>query len=119
MGETFRIDSGEDKFWGWIDADGLVLTDRDESGGWAVVTTAGAAAIRLEDWGIFLVALIGLESTGAQSEPIEHISPNISSDLNVNTEFGIALYSSRNGVDESTQHTRRYPLEDWIPSRTF
>jgi hypothetical protein len=39
--------------------------------------------------------------------------------LNVNTEFGIALYSSRDGVDESTQHTRRYPLEDWIPSRMF
>jgi hypothetical protein len=90
-----------------------VLTDRDESGGWAEVTTAGAAAFRLDNWGIFLVALIGLESTGAQSEPIEHISQNnSSSDLNVNTEFGIALYSSRDGVDESTQHTRRYPLED-------
>lgn len=104
----------EDRFLGWIGSDGLVLTDWNESGGWVVVTTAAAAVVGLCDWGIFLVALIGLESSGAQSEPIEHISHNVSSDLNVNLEFSIALSCSSKdgGVDQSTQHTRRYPLED-------
>lgn len=83
-----------------------------------VVATAGAVVAAVD--GIFLVALIGLETTGAHSEPVEHISQNASIEVNVNTGFSIvfSLYNEDAVVDdESTRRARRSPLEDWIPSR--
>ncbi len=54
-----------------------------------VVATAGAVVAAVV--GIFLVALIGFETTGAHSEPVEHISQNASIEVNVNTGFSIVF----------------------------
>ena len=79
---VFELDDG----WlvGLIGFDGRVVVDWWNAG--RVVAT-GAAVDGCE---IFLVALIGLERTGAHSEPVEHISQNASI-VQVNTDLSIVL----------------------------
>ncbi len=70
-----------------------------------VVKTAAAADMRLGERGIFVVKLI-------QSELMELISQNLSSDLNVETEFQhCALFYSQDGVDEALSIHDSFQLE--------
>lgn len=101
--DEFMVDDGAS--FGKIGCDGTMLSNWNERGDRVivaavvvVVTAAAAVTAGRTDgcWGIFLVALIGLESTGAHSEAANHhINQTVSIKVNVNTEFGIVLSFGR------------------------
>lgn len=119
----------EGSFSGRIDSDGLAATDWDASVCCvmeAAVVATTAAVVGVDECVIFLVALIGLGSTGAQSE---HSSQNVSIDVSVKTSLFIVLCSDEdtlNGVLSTARgliHLKTelpfWPLLTWGLGFTF
>lgn len=95
----------DNSLFGLIGCEGLVANWNLSEGDCVIVSalvvaTGGAAvaAASASVWGFFLVALIGLESTGAHStELVDHISQIVIIQVKVNTSSRCIVYSS---VDE-------------------
>lgn len=103
----------DDRLFGLIGCEGLVVANWSLSGDCVfvaavVVATSSVAAASPSGWGIFLVALIGLESTGAHStEFVDHIIQIVSVQVKVNTSSRCIVYSSVVKIHDASKLSAR------------